>query len=47
MNVSHLKGNTLGQACNVHLTHTANSLSQKLLGDTLGLPGRPATTYHK
>lgn len=39
MNVSHLQRNILGQACNVHLTFTANSLVPKLSDDSLGLAG--------
>lgn len=43
MNVSHLQGNILGQACNVHLTYTANSLVRKLSDDSLDLAGSPPT----
>lgn len=46
MHISHLQGNILGQACNVHLTHTHNSLGQKLSNDSLSLAGSPATADH-
>lgn len=41
MNVSHLQGNILGQACSVPLTYTINSLVQKLSDDSLDLAGSP------